>query len=215
MITGETAQAERQAAVDRFQTDPACRVFVGSIKAAGVGFTLTASSHVIFAELDWVPGNITQAEDRCHRIGQTDSVLVQHVVVDGSLDARMADMLVAKQDVIDRALDKGAAPIAQTTATVEQANKVLAAVAVTAPKTPDMPAEQVAAIQKALRLLANLDPDYACEKNDAGFNSADGDFGHKLAGLATLTPRQAAAARKMLLKYKRQIPNEVYEVLKG
>lgn len=103
-LTGEDSQTVRQAAVDRFQTDPACRVFIGSIMAAGVGLTLTAASTVIFAELDWVPGNITQAEDRCHRIGQSDSVLVQHIVLDGSIDAKMAKTLVAKQDVADRAL---------------------------------------------------------------------------------------------------------------
>ncbi len=105
IVTGEIAQADRQAAVDRFQNDESCRVFIGSITAAGVGITLTAAAHVVFAELDWVPGNITQAEDRTHRIGQTNSVLVQHLVLDGSLDARIAHTLVAKQAVLDTALD--------------------------------------------------------------------------------------------------------------
>jgi SWI/SNF-related matrix-associated actin-dependent regulator 1 of chromatin subfamily A len=108
-LTGEMGIDERQAAVDRFQKDPACQVFVGSIKAAGLGITLTASSHVVFAELDWVPASINQAEDRCHRIGAVGSVLVQHLVFDESLDADMAKMLVAKQAVIDQALDDGEA----------------------------------------------------------------------------------------------------------
>jgi SWI/SNF-related matrix-associated actin-dependent regulator 1 of chromatin subfamily A len=47
---------------------------------------LTAASYVLFAELDWRPAMVTQAEDRLHRIGQEESVLVQHVVFDGSLD---------------------------------------------------------------------------------------------------------------------------------
>ena len=48
---------------------------------------------------------MSQAEDRCHRIGQTDSVLVQHLVIDGSIDARMTEVLVEKQRVLDAALD--------------------------------------------------------------------------------------------------------------
>lgn len=107
-VTGKVAIADRQAAVERFQSDPSCTVFVGTIKAAGVGLTLTAASTVVFAEQWWVPGDITQAEDRCHRIGQVNSVLVQHLVVDGSLDATQARTVVAKQAIIDRALDVGA-----------------------------------------------------------------------------------------------------------
>jgi SWI/SNF-related matrix-associated actin-dependent regulator 1 of chromatin subfamily A len=60
---------------------------------------------VLFAELDWTPAGISQAEDRLHRIGQKDSVLIQHIVVDQSIDARMAELLVAKQIILDEALD--------------------------------------------------------------------------------------------------------------
>jgi len=91
--------------VDRFQEDPSCRIFVGSITAAGFGLTLTASSHVVFAELDLVPAHMTQAEDRTHRIGQKNSVLVQHLVLQDSLDARMARTLIKKQRVIDQVTD--------------------------------------------------------------------------------------------------------------
>ena len=104
-LTGDDALAARQAAVDRFQADPACRLFIGSITAAGFGLTLTASAHVVFAELDWVPAHLTQAEDRTHRIGQEESVLVQHLVLQDSLDARMVGTLIEKQRVIDRVVD--------------------------------------------------------------------------------------------------------------
>jgi hypothetical protein len=110
MVHGAVSLDQRQRAVDAFQTLPAARVFVGTIRAAGVGLTLTASSTVLFGELDWVPGNVSQAEDRCHRIGQTNSVLVQHLVVDGSLDARLAQVLVDKQAVIDAAMDDKTSP---------------------------------------------------------------------------------------------------------
>ncbi len=104
-LTGDDAAARRQEAVDRFQEDPDCRLFVGSITAAGFGLTLTASAHVVFAELDWVPARLTQAEDRTHRIGQKDSVLVQHLVLQDSLDARMVGTLIKKQRVIDEVVD--------------------------------------------------------------------------------------------------------------
>jgi len=89
--------------VYRFQNDADCMLFIGS-SAAGVGLTLTASSHVVMAELDWTPAIVSQKEDRCHRDGQKDSVLVQHIVLQGSIDAMMAHKIVAKQAVIDAAL---------------------------------------------------------------------------------------------------------------
>jgi len=122
MLYGGMSQDEKQRSVDRFQgrpettimgvrykaipPDPSCRVFVGSILAAGVGLTLTEASTVILVELDWVPANVSQFEDRVLRIGQeADSVLVQHLVLEGSLDARMARTLIQKQEISDKALD--------------------------------------------------------------------------------------------------------------
>ncbi|HWQ09027.1 MAG TPA: DEAD/DEAH box helicase, partial [Holophaga sp.] len=108
VVDGRVKVEERQANVEAFQKGKP-RIFIGTIKAAGVGLTLTASHTVLFAELDWVPGNVTQAEDRCHRIGQKDNVDIYHVVLDGSMDAKMAQTLVSKQVIIDKALDKGTA----------------------------------------------------------------------------------------------------------
>lgn len=105
-LYGGMSDVEKENSVTRFQNDPACKIFVGSIRAAGVGITLTAAAKVVFAELDWTPANMMQAEDRCHRIGQTESVLVQHLVFDGSLDARMAEILVEKMEIIGAALDE-------------------------------------------------------------------------------------------------------------
>jgi len=108
-LTGDHTTEERQAAVESFQRGDV-QYFIGSIGAAGVGITLTRASHVVFAELDWVPGNLSQCEDRCHRIGQHDSVLVQHLVVDDSVDARQVHLVVNKQKVLDASLDVVAAP---------------------------------------------------------------------------------------------------------
>lgn len=70
VITGDTKLAARDKAVTDFQSNDKIRLFIGTIGAAGAGLTLTASSYVVFAELDWVPGSITQAEDRCILEGQ-------------------------------------------------------------------------------------------------------------------------------------------------
>lgn len=105
VLSGETSLPNRQAAVDAFQTDPKVRVFIGSIQAAGVGLTLTAASRCVFAELDWTPSSLSQAEDRLHRIGQRDAVQIQHIVVEGSIDAHIAKIVVEKQRVIGKALN--------------------------------------------------------------------------------------------------------------
>lgn len=106
LVFGGDSIESRQEAVDRFQNDPKCRVFCGGLTVAGVGLTLTAASHVVFAEIDWVPGVLTQAEDRVHRIGQdADSVLIQHLVLENSLDAHMAKTIIRKQKQIDKAVN--------------------------------------------------------------------------------------------------------------
>ena len=104
-LTGETPLIQRHENIDKFQKDRTILMFIGNIQVAGVGITLTASSHVVFAELDWVPGNVSQSEDRLHRIGQVNPVLVQHLVFEGSLDAKMAKTIVAKQEIIEQVLD--------------------------------------------------------------------------------------------------------------
>lgn len=204
-LIGETSQEDRQLAVDRFQNDPAVKLFVGSIKAAGVGITLTASSTVVFAELDWVPGNLTQAEDRCHRIGQVNSVLVQHLVLDESIDAMMAQTIIAKQEVIDKALD---APVegfelpalpAEEPATATVGREEIAV------EAKELTDEQIGAVHEGLRLLAALDPDRASQRNEMGFNMFDGRIGHELAVLPRLSPKQAALGRRLLRKYRRQL----------
>lgn len=104
-VTGSTPSSKRQDQVDMFQEDEDCVVFIGNIAAAGVGFTLTAASVVVFAEVSWVPSELEQAEDRAWRIGQDCNVLVQHLVIEGSIDARMIEVILERIEQISEALD--------------------------------------------------------------------------------------------------------------
>jgi len=91
-------------AVYQFQTDPSCRVIVGN-DVIREGVTLTAAQVGLFVELDPVPGNMDQMEDRLHRIGQTGSVLILALVFSGSLDAHLLRILWNKRRVISQAVE--------------------------------------------------------------------------------------------------------------
>ena len=226
-IYGETPDKQRTEAVDRFQNDPSVRLFMGGIQPAGVGITLTASSHVVFAELDWVPGNVTQAEDRCHRIGQRDNVLVEHLLFEDSLDVKMARDIIEKQEVIDQALDDvenaperpvipqtvSALPAVPTAPIPSPARKTSNEIkAALDQEAGGMSAEQTAAVHAGLRLLSAA-CDGARRTDGAGFNKFDAQLGKDLAMRESLTPRQAALGKRLLRKYQRQLPAEITTVL--
>ena len=105
-ILGEDDAQARQKAVDRFQEDPACQLIVCSLKAAGVGLTLTAASDVAFHEFGWTPGDMDQAEDRAHRIGQRDSVTAYFLRgVEAGIDGQMLQLIEEKREVSRKLLD--------------------------------------------------------------------------------------------------------------
>ena len=104
-IDGSTDTNARQHLVDRFQTDRGTRVAVLSIKAAGMGLTLTAASTVIFGELSWTPGDIVQAEDRAHRIGQANAVNVHFLVAKDTVDDIMWGSVANKLETLGQVLD--------------------------------------------------------------------------------------------------------------
>uniref|UniRef100_A0A8C2HG78 Zinc finger, RAN-binding domain containing 3 n=1 Tax=Cyprinus carpio TaxID=7962 RepID=A0A8C2HG78_CYPCA len=104
-IDGSVPSAERIQLVHRFQNDPDTRVAILSIQAAGQGLTFTAASHVVFAELYWNPGQVKQAEDRAHRIGQTTTVHIHYLIAKGTFDTVMWAMLNRKETVTGSALN--------------------------------------------------------------------------------------------------------------
>lgn len=100
-LDGSTREKDRQKAVDNFQNDEKVKVFVGQIKAAGVGLTLTKAEVVIINSLDWVPGNLEQAEDRAYRIGQLKNVVVYYPLFDDTVDTLVWGVLKNKKTVIN------------------------------------------------------------------------------------------------------------------
>lgn len=104
-INGEMAVDLRDPAVQRFQTDPKRRVIVGNLQAMGEGLTLTASSTVAFLELGWNPKQMGQAEDRCHRIGQHDTVNVHWLVAEGTIEDEITAIIQGKMKIVDAIQD--------------------------------------------------------------------------------------------------------------
>jgi SWI/SNF-related matrix-associated actin-dependent regulator 1 of chromatin subfamily A len=208
-VTGSVNMTARQEAVDRFQNDPSCLFFIGNIKAAGVGITLTAASHVVFAEITYTPADLLQAEDRAHRIGQKESVLVQHLVLEGSIDSNMARSIVAKMGIIDQALDKHNAitdldipvlPDPPITATSTRLNIDSDAEKISV--------EQSASILQCLQIISSMDADGARAQNKVGFNRLDTDIGRSLAMNSKLTFKQAALGKRLVNKYRGQIDDK-------
>lgn len=104
-LTGSCSQDERQKAVDQFQKNPNIKIFIGNIKAAGVGITLTASSTVAFLELSWTPGDHMQSADRCHRIGQSNAVNIYYLIADDTIETKIVKLLQDKAKVVDSVID--------------------------------------------------------------------------------------------------------------
>lgn len=105
-LTGKTPKSQRQQIIDRFQKDKNVRIFVGQIKAAGVGITLTRANAVIFLEMGWTPGEHDQMEARINRIGQTaDSVFSYWLIAEDTIEERILKILDRKKAVIDAVVD--------------------------------------------------------------------------------------------------------------
>lgn len=213
---GGMSDAAKQEAVDKFQLDEHCPLFSGSIRASGVGLTLTAASRVVFGEPDWVPGRMTQAEDRAHRIGQTDNVNVDLLVLEGSFFATMAKRIVEKQVAIDQALDEDRTMLMQEPIVVIPTYKPKAPKPISASRaemierSATMSPSTIAAVHECLKRLAGV-CDGAFALDDMGFNGCDSRIGKSLANQPRLTPLQATLGQKLVRKYKRQLGEQLLE----
>lgn len=109
-IDGSVPNEKRQLQVDRFNNDSECRVFLGQLKAAGIGLDglHKAASSVLFLELGWTPADHEQAEDRALRIGQeAESVNVYYFVAVNTVEEKILAMIEDKHDIVNKVLNGG------------------------------------------------------------------------------------------------------------
>ena len=100
-VTGDDNTAEKQAAVDAFQSGEA-QLIICSIKAAGVGLTLTASSNVAFVEFPWTYADCCQCEDRAHRIGQKNNVNCYYLIGRSTIDPVLYNIIHKKRSIANQ-----------------------------------------------------------------------------------------------------------------
>ena len=116
-LTGKTGNREKS--IQRFNNDPSCRVFVGSLKAGGVGIDLVAASVVIHYDRWWNAAREDQATDRVHRIGQKRGVQVFKLVTEGTLEEKIAAIILKKRNLMDSVIEESD-PIAMKSFTREE-----------------------------------------------------------------------------------------------
>ena len=103
-LDGSMTAKKRDANLEKFKTDPTCMVFIVSLKAGGVGLTITAASKVFLVDPWWNPATEDQAIDRIHRIGQKKNVEVIRFIVRDTVEEKMLELLQKKRDMIANAL---------------------------------------------------------------------------------------------------------------
>jgi hypothetical protein len=107
-LDGSTKVETRQMLVERFNQDPKMFVFISSTRAGGVGINLTGADTVIFYDSDWNPAMDRQAQDRCHRIGQTREVHIYRLVSEATVEENILKKANQKRHLEDLALKDGA-----------------------------------------------------------------------------------------------------------
>ena len=100
-LDGSCSKPKRQHAIDEFQDNDKIKVFVGNLKAAGVGITLTAAEVVIMNDLSFVPAEHAQAEDRAYRYGQKNNVLVYYPLFENTIEGAIYNILNHKKKIIN------------------------------------------------------------------------------------------------------------------
>lgn len=205
VLMGDTSMKERQKSIDSFVNDKSVRVFVGSIQAAGTGVNGLQFSccHALFVEPDWTPAILSQAEGRLHRHGQKMPVLVQHLVLEASLDSHMLKQVMAKQEVIDQAIDAAGGNVEEAKKKMKVSYSVEGA---------KYNRDQRAMMIKCLRVIADKDKDSARQRNGEGFSMYHSQIGKSLAGKWELTDAEAGFAAMLVKRYRGQVDSAMVKM---
>ena len=123
-LDGSMSKVERQFSVDQFQENPKVKVFVGNIKAAGVGITLTAAEAVVMNDLSFLPSDHAQAEDRAYRYGQKNNVLVYYPIFENTIEGIIYDILNNKKLVISTVMGDNQNPADAAEEILQRINKL-------------------------------------------------------------------------------------------
>jgi SWI/SNF-related matrix-associated actin-dependent regulator 1 of chromatin subfamily A len=187
VLTGKTPADRRQALVDRFQEDDSVRIFLANIIAGGIGTNLTAATQVVFNDLDWVPANHWQAEDRAYRIGQTRTVNVTYMVAADTIDDFVQGVLEKKAALVSAVVDGRAL-------------------------SPDLTGDVLDELRRALRAVSSqlADPRALADEDLVGrlFRHArlEMDAGRQAeAGVPARTPEETEALRRALAALARAL----------
>jgi SWI/SNF-related matrix-associated actin-dependent regulator 1 of chromatin subfamily A len=164
VLTGKTPSDHRQPLVDRFQNEDDVRVFIANIVAGGTGLNLTAATQVVFNDLDWVPANHWQAEDRAYRIGQKRTVNVTYFVARDTIDDFVQAVLENKAALVNAIVEGEALAPGSGGDVLDELQRVLHSIADSAVDAPD----QLEDDQVFARLLRNASQGVrAGQANDA------------------------------------------------
>jgi SWI/SNF-related matrix-associated actin-dependent regulator 1 of chromatin subfamily A len=204
MIRGGMSDREKMQACDTFQNNDACRVIVGNMGAMGTGLDLTAGNLVIFTEESWLPLEISQCEDRAHRLGQTNSVFVQHLVLEGSIDCRMAYRTIQKQEMFEQIMDGKSREDAMAEPIIPMPEGVSVNFSDYEREAQALTEEQICGIRQAVKLLQS-----------AKLNLIDQKITEALAGLLNLTRHQAVLGKQIVRQYWQQIDRSLAQMCLG
>ena len=96
---------EKQIAEEEFQTNPDCKVLIGTIGSMGTGLNLTAANCVIFMDEPWTYSNFSQAIDRAHRIGTKGQIDIISLITKNTIDERIHNLILSKKNISDLVVD--------------------------------------------------------------------------------------------------------------